>query len=125
MFRKYICWGAIAMLLAVALGAFGAHGLEGKIDANMLSAYETGVQYHIAHALGLLVIGLVADKLGESKRVSRAAMFIVAGIVLFSGSLYVMAVTDISMLGIITPFGGVSFMIGWGYLVAAVAGKRD
>ncbi|TNJ66725.1 DUF423 domain-containing protein [Paenibacillus hemerocallicola] len=123
MFRNYVRLGAAAMLLAVALGAFGAHGLKDKIDASMLSAYETGVQYHIAHALGLILIGLLADKLGESKWISRAGAFIVAGIVLFSGSLYIMAVTGIGKLGIITPFGGVAFLIGWACL-AAVAGKR-
>ncbi|MDF2713102.1 MAG: hypothetical protein K0R28_27 [Paenibacillus sp.] len=124
MFRKYVRLGAAAMLLAVALGAFGAHGLKDKIDAAMLSAYETGVQYHIAHALGLILIGLLADKTGESKWISRAGAFIVAGIVLFSGSLYVMAVTDIGKLGIITPFGGVAFLIGWACLAVAV-GKRS
>ncbi|GAA3402067.1 DUF423 domain-containing protein [Paenibacillus hodogayensis] len=120
MFRKYASWGAIAMLLAVALGAFGAHGLKDKIEANMLAAYETGVQYHIAHALGLIAIGLIADKLGESRTISRAAGFIVAGIILFSGSLYVMAVTGIGKLGIITPFGGVSFLVGWAMVAIAV-----
>lgn len=119
MLRKYVSWGAIAMLLAVALGAFGAHGLEDKLDANMMSAYQTGVQYHIAHALGLLVIGLAAGKLGESKWLSRAGLFTLIGIVLFSGSLYVMALTNITKLGIITPFGGVSFMAGWLFLALA------
>lgn len=123
MFRKLVLAGAVAMLLAVALGAFGAHGLKGKIGESMLSAYETGVQYHIAHALGLILIGLVADKLGESKWVFRAGAFLVAGMVLFSGSLYAMALTDIGKLGIITPFGGVSFLIGWACLAVAV-GRR-
>ncbi|PYI57213.1 DUF423 domain-containing protein [Paenibacillus flagellatus] len=123
MFRKYVGWGAVAMLLAVALGAFGAHGLKDKLDASMMSAYETGVQYHIAHALGLIALGLVADRLGESKWVARSGAFLAAGIVLFSGSLYVMAVTDIGKLGIITPFGGVAFLIGWGCLAAAVRRK--
>ncbi|MEF3302262.1 DUF423 domain-containing protein [Paenibacillus sp. GYB003] len=120
MLRTYASWGAVLMLLAVALGAFGAHGLKTKIDADLLAAYETGVHYHIAHALGLILIGLVADKLGESKLVRLSAAFIVAGIVLFSGSLYVMAVTDIRMLGIVTPFGGVSFLAGWALLAAGV-----
>lgn len=124
MLRKYVSWGAVAMLLAVALGAFGAHGLKDKIDASMLSAYETGVHYHIAHALGLMLIGLAADKLGESKHVSRAAGFIALGIVLFSGSLYLMAVTGIGMLGIITPFGGVSFIVGWAFLAIAARKSR-
>lgn len=119
MLRNYVSWGAIAMLLAVALGAFGAHGLEDKLADNLMSAYQTGVQYHIAHALGLIVIGLAAGKLGESKWLSRAGLFMWIGIVLFSGSLYVMAVTGITKLGIITPFGGVSFMLGWLFLALA------
>jgi len=122
--RKYASWGAVGMLLAVAIGAFGAHGLESKLDPEMMSAYETGVHYHIAHALGLLIIGLLGDRLSGSKWAARAGAFLTAGIVLFSGSLYVMAVTGISQLGIITPFGGVSFLIGWGCLAAAAMKSR-
>ncbi|MDF2725546.1 MAG: hypothetical protein K0Q59_5223 [Paenibacillus sp.] len=125
MVRNYIRWGAILMLLAVALGAFGAHMLDGRIDEDMLSAYKTGVQYHIAHALGLLIIGVLADKLGHAKRLSLAGLFIGIGIILFSGSLYVMALTGVRVLGAITPIGGVSFMIGWALLAAAAVGKRD
>lgn len=107
------------MLLAVALGAFGAHGLEGKIEERLLAAYETGVQYHIAHSLGLILIGVLSQRAGASKWLSRSVWLLAAGIVLFSGSLYVMALTGISKLGIITPFGGVAFLAGWACLAAA------
>jgi uncharacterized membrane protein YgdD (TMEM256/DUF423 family) len=119
MFRTYIALGAINMLLAVALGAFGAHGLEGRIEPNLMSAYETGVQYHQIHALGLLAIALAADRCREAKLVSWAGRLIMLGIVLFSGSLYVMALSGIGILGAITPFGGVSFLAGWACLAAA------
>lgn len=108
--------GAISMLLAVALGAFGAHGLEGKIEEHLLGAYETGVQYHIAHSLGLILIGVLSQRSLASKWLSRSAWLLAAGIVLFSGSLYVMALTGISKLGIITPIGGVAFLAGWACL---------
>lgn len=121
--HKFVAWGAIAMLLAVGIGAFGAHGLESRLDSGMMSAYETGVHYHIAHALGLLLIGIAADKARDSKKLRMAGYFLTAGIVLFSGSLYVMAITGIGILGAITPFGGVSFMIGWGFLAAAALQK--
>src|SRR4051812_11399473 len=116
MFRKYGALGSILALLAVALGAFGAHGLEGVIDDNLLSAFKTGVQYHMFHALGLLAIAIASEKLGESKALKWSARLITVGIVLFSGSLYVMAVTDIKPLGAITPFGGVAFLAGWALL---------
>lgn len=111
-------------LLAVALGAFGAHGLDGKIDDELLAAFKTGVQYHMFHALGLLAIAVAAEKLGESGALRWAARLLVAGIVLFAGSLYVMAVTDIRPLGIITPFGGVAFLAGWACLAAAFLKSR-
>ncbi|MFK7695997.1 DUF423 domain-containing protein [Paenibacillus sp. HJGM_3] len=124
MFRTYGALGSVLALLAVALGAFGAHGLDGKIDDELLAAFKTGVQYHMFHALGLLAIAVAAEKLGESGALRWAARLLVAGIVLFAGSLYVMAVTDIRPLGIITPFGGVAFLAGWACLAAAFLKSR-
>lgn len=124
MFRTYGALGSVLALLAVALGAFGAHGLDGKIDDELLAAFKTGVQYHMFHALGLLAIAIAAEKLGESGALRWAARLLVAGIVLFAGSLYVMAVTDIRPLGIITPFGGVAFLAGWACLAAAFLKSR-
>lgn len=120
MFRTYGALGSVLALLAVALGAFGAHGLEDVIDADLLAAFKTGVQYHMFHALGILAIAVLSEKLGESAAVRWAGRLLTLGIILFSGSLYVMAVTDIKPLGIITPFGGVAFMVGWAFLASAI-----
>ncbi|WP_054950310.1 DUF423 domain-containing protein [Numidum massiliense] len=120
--RLFLILGAFNMFLSVALGAFGAHGLEGKVSERMLANWQTGTQYHMAHALGLLLIALLAGKLSDSALVTAGGWFIVAGIVLFSGSLYVMALTNITKLGMITPIGGVSFLIGW--LLVMYAGIR-
>jgi uncharacterized membrane protein YgdD (TMEM256/DUF423 family) len=124
MFRTYGALGSVLALLAVALGAFGAHGLEDVIDDDLLSAFKTGVQYHMFHALGLLVLAIAADKQGETKALRWAARLLTIGIVLFSGSLYVMAVTDIRPLGAITPLGGVSFLAGWALLAKSFLNRK-
>jgi uncharacterized membrane protein YgdD (TMEM256/DUF423 family) len=124
MIRTYGVLGSLLALLAVAVGAFGAHGLENVIDADLLAAYKTGVQYHMFHALGLLALALVSDKLGETQALRWAGRLLTLGIVLFSGSLYVMAVTGIKPLGIITPFGGVSFLAGWAMFATAFLKHR-
>ncbi|QKG85476.1 DUF423 domain-containing protein [Kroppenstedtia pulmonis] len=111
--KGFILLGAINMFLSIALGAFGAHGLEGKVSERMIANWETGAHYHMAHALGLLFIGLFVDKIGSSPLVNTGGWLILAGIVLFAGSLYVMALTNITALGAITPIGGVSFLAGW------------
>lgn len=109
----FLLLGALAMALGVAIGAFGAHGLDGKISERMMSNYQTGVHYHMVHGLGLIAAGLFALKLGSSGLVNGAGWAFLAGIVLFSGSLYVMALTGITKLGAITPIGGVAFIVGW------------
>lgn len=106
-------------MLSVAIGAFGAHMLEDRISAHYLDIYETGVQYHMAHALGILLIAALGDKLHSRKLVSWAARLLLIGIVLFSGSLYVLAISGIDWLGAITPFGGVAFIAGWVCLALA------
>ena len=106
--------GAAALALAVILGAFGAHGLKDRLDAYSLSVYEKAVFYHFIHALGLLIVALM-PKAGYLTQTQAAWIcgLLSAGIVLFSGSLYVLAVTRISMLGAITPVGGLSFIAAW------------
>jgi uncharacterized membrane protein YgdD (TMEM256/DUF423 family) len=99
--------GAGLLALAVAMGAFGAHGLRGRIDDYSMTIYERAVFYHFVHALGVLIVSLLP------RPSSTAAWLLVTGIVLFSGSLYVLAVTGIRMLGAVTPFGGVAFIAGW------------
>ncbi|MGM9927039.1 MAG: DUF423 domain-containing protein [Bacillus sp. (in: firmicutes)] len=120
--KHFISLGAINAFLAVALGAFGAHMLEGRIPDNYLDTWETAVMYQMFHALGLLAVGLLAEKVGEMKSIKWAGWLLFVGIILFSGSLYVLSLTQISVLGAITPFGGVSFLAGW--VCVMVAAKR-
>jgi uncharacterized membrane protein YgdD (TMEM256/DUF423 family) len=109
--------GALALCLAVALGAFGAHGLKDRLDAYSMGVYEKAVFYHFIHAIGLLVtpilvkVGALAPQMGV-----RVCMLLAAGILLFSGSLYALAVSGHRVLGAVTPFGGVAFIAGWGLL---------
>lgn len=118
--KLFLSLGAIAAMLAVILGAFGAHALRAKVPADLLAVYNTGVQYHFWHALGLLAIGLIAINLRDSALLVWAGWLMLAGIVLFSGSLYVLAVTGVRSLGAITPFGGVAFIAAWALLAWAV-----
>ncbi len=119
---KYVKTGAIAGLLAVAVGAFGAHLLEGRISDHYLEIYNTGVQYHMFHAAGILLVAALADKLHSRKLAAWAFRLLLAGIVLFSGSLYTLAVTGIGVLGAITPLGGIAFIAGW--LCLALAARK-
>ncbi|MFD7522797.1 DUF423 domain-containing protein [Paenibacillus chitinolyticus] len=120
MMRLFMMLGSVNMFLAVALGAFGAHMLKTKISADMLAVYQTGVQYHMIHAVGLIAIGLAADRLTQNQPLVNASGWaIVIGIILFSGSLYVLSLSGIKVLGAITPFGGVAFLAGWVMLAIA------
>lgn len=120
MWKLFIILGALNAAVAVGFGAFGAHGLEGRISARLIEVYQTGVQYHIMHALGLLAIGMVAAHIGGSALIAWAGWLLFAGIIIFSGSLYTMAFTGIGWLGAITPIGGTAFIAGWILLVIAV-----
>jgi uncharacterized membrane protein YgdD (TMEM256/DUF423 family) len=102
---------AVFGFLGVALGAFGAHGLRGKIPENLLQAWHTGVLYHLIHAVALLALALYAKS--AAANVNVPAGLFSAGIVLFSGSLYAMALTGVTRLGVVTPFGGLAFLAGW------------
>ncbi|MDQ0218560.1 DUF423 domain-containing protein [Peribacillus cavernae] len=117
--KLFIILGAINAFIAVALGAFGAHALEGKVPDKYLETWKTGVTYEMFHAAGLMIIGLVSSKIsGPLMTWSGWLMFI--GIILFSGSLYILCVTQIKILGAITPLGGVSFLAAWVLLIIAV-----
>jgi uncharacterized membrane protein YgdD (TMEM256/DUF423 family) len=118
--RLFLAAGGLAALLAVALGAFGAHALKGRVPAETLAAWHTGVEYHFYHALGLLAVGLLAIQLPGSALVKWSGGVMLAGIVLFSGSLYALALSGERWLGALTPVGGVAFLVAWGLLVAAV-----
>ncbi|HUB78643.1 MAG TPA: DUF423 domain-containing protein [Bryobacteraceae bacterium] len=118
-------WSAIAavfLALAVGLGAFGAHGLKARLDANHLDIYKTAVLYHFLHALGLLIVS-VLPKTGtiSTGSANSVCWLLAAGILVFSGSLYALAVTGIGKLGAITPFGGVAFIAAWALLAWKLA----
>lgn len=117
--KLFLFIGSIFMALSVAIGAFGAHGLEPRLSEKMMKNYQTGVQYHMIHSVGLLAAGIIALKLTTSSLVTGAGWSFIIGIILFSGSLYTMALTGITKLGAITPFGGVAFIIGWILLAIA------
>jgi len=106
--------------LAVALGAFGAHGLKTMLTPQALAVWHTAVQYQMFHALALLIIGLLARFLPDARMLVWAVRSMIIGVVLFSGSLYVLALTGIGKLGMITPFGGIAFLLGWLFLLVAV-----
>lgn len=105
--------GSINAMLAVILGAFGSHGLRSRLSEEMLQVYQTGVQYHFYHAIGLILIGIAAFHLTGSAWLKISVWTMMAGIILFSGSLYILALTGIRWLGMITPLGGTAFIISW------------
>ena len=119
--KFFIIAGAINGLLSVALGAFGAHLLEGKVADKYLATWGTAVQYQMFHALALIAIGILMSSkvLGPIFTLNTAGYLILAGIVIFSGSLYVLSLTGISILGAVTPIGGVAFLAGWIMLIVA------
>ena len=117
--KPFLIIGAINAMLAVALGAFGAHGLEGKISEKYLEVWKTGVQYQMFHAMGLFVIAFLLNKFPQSSLLTASGWIMFAGIVLFSGSLYVLSTSGIKVLGAITPLGGVAFIVAWILIVVA------
>jgi len=119
--KIFLILGAINAMLAVALGAFGAHGLEGRISDKYLEVWKTGVTYQMFHATGLFVVAFLASRFPQSTLINASGWAMFIGIVLFSGSLYVLSTSGIKVLGAITPFGGVAFIIGWILLVIAAA----
>lgn len=111
--RFFLIAGALSAALAVVLGAFGAHGLRGRLPADLLAIYQTGCQYHVYHALGLLAVGLLGLHLPASTALRVSGWLMLAGTVLFSGSLYLLAITGQRWLGAVTPLGGVAFIVAW------------
>lgn len=117
----FIIVGAINAALAVALGAFGAHALKDRLSERYLAIWETAVQYQMFHAVGLVAIGILmsASLLGPSTVLNWAGYLLLAGIIIFSGSLYALSLSGIGILGAITPIGGVAFIVGWILLIVA------
>lgn len=111
--------GALAAL-AVLLGAFGAHGLKAQLAPDMMAVYQIAVQYHMWHALGLAVIGLAAAHWPHLTLLRRSGWLMVLGVVLFSGSLYILALTGINALGAVTPLGGLAFIAAWSMFAVAM-----
>jgi uncharacterized membrane protein YgdD (TMEM256/DUF423 family) len=116
--RTFLLVGAVAAFLAVTLGAFGAHGLRGRLSPEMLAVFETGVRYHMYHALALILVALVMGRM-SGWLIQTAGWCFVAGIVLFSGSLYALALSGVTILGAVTPIGGLAFLLGWACLAFA------
>jgi uncharacterized membrane protein YgdD (TMEM256/DUF423 family) len=114
--RTFLFLGALAGLLGVGFGAFGAHALRGRLSPEMLAVFETGVRYQMYHALALLLTSALAART-TGWLVTAAGWSFTAGIVLFSGSLYALALTGVTILGAVTPIGGVAFLLGWGLLL--------
>lgn len=123
MTKLFLVLGSVNALLAVLLGAFGAHILKARLSSEMMAVYQTANQYHFYHALGLLLIALFTFHLPESDLVRWSGWLMLAGIIIFSGSLYILSVGGISWLGAITPLGGTAFLISW--LLLTVAAFRD
>lgn len=113
MARVFLTLAALLAALAVMLGAFGAHGLKSKLSPDMLAVFQTAVQYHMWHALGLALVALAAIHWPQLNGLRWAGWSMIVGIILFSGSLYALALTNVKMLGAITPFGGLAFIVAW------------
>ena len=111
--KTFIVIGAVAMALGVILGAFGAHGLKNKLTPDLLAVYQTGVEYHLYHALGLILVGILAVQFPQVSGLKLGGWLLLAGILIFSGSLYVLAISGVRWLGAITPIGGLAFIAGW------------
>ena len=113
MTKRWISVGAFSAALSVILGAFGAHGLKGYLPPASLKAFETAVQYQFYHSLGLILVGIIIPAAKPSSTLVPVAWLMLAGILLFSGSLYILSLTGIRGIGIVTPFGGVAFILAW------------
>jgi uncharacterized membrane protein YgdD (TMEM256/DUF423 family) len=122
--QLFVLIGSLNALLGVALGAFGAHGLKSRDTPDLLAVWQTAVQYHLVHALGLLLIGILVQLMPESALVRQAGWALLTGVVLFSGSLYLLVLTGVRPLGAVTPLGGLAFIAGWALLALAAWGGK-
>lgn len=117
--RFFFLSGAVAALIAVALGAFGAHSLRTKLSPEMLAIFEVGVRYQMYHAFGLIAVAWAMARWPEANLTGAGWAFIF-GILIFSGSLYLLSITDVRWLGAITPIGGLAFLLGWAILIWSI-----
>jgi uncharacterized membrane protein YgdD (TMEM256/DUF423 family) len=111
--KLFLILGSANAMLAVILGAFGAHALKARLDESLLKVYHTGVEYHFYHALGLILIGIIALNIPVNIWLKNAGWMMLAGIFLFSGSLYLLSLLNMRWLGMITPIGGLLFILSW------------
>lgn len=116
--RQLTILAALNLMVAVGAGAFGAHGLKRMLTPELLAVWQTGVMYHLIHALGLFIIALLGARFG-SPLLSAAGIVMFVGIVLFSGSLYVLSLTGVHWLGAVTPIGGTAFLAAWAMVALA------
>ncbi|MBI3726713.1 MAG: DUF423 domain-containing protein [Burkholderiales bacterium] len=116
--RSFIATAATLMFIGVAAGAFGAHGLKQILSADMLAIWQTAVTYQMVHGLGMLALGIMLQQ-QDNPLLRKAAWAMLAGVIIFSGSLYALALTGVRILGAITPIGGVAFLAGWAMLAWA------
>ena len=114
--RTFLFFGSLLGFLGVVFGAFGAHALKSRLSADMLVVFETGVRYQMYHAFAILIVAAAIGRIGDANLLVLAGWFFVAGVVLFSGSLYALSLSGVGVLGAITPVGGLLFLIGWGCL---------
>ena len=119
MAKLFISLASLSGMIAVALGAFGAHALKGRLDAYALGVFETAVQYHFYHSLALLAVGIIALNQPQAALLRSSGWLFLTGIVIFSGSLYLLSISGIRWLGAVTPLGGLAFIAGWGCLAAS------
>ena len=119
MAKLFITLASLSGMLAVCFGAFGAHALRDRLDDYLMGVFETAVQYHFYHALALLAVGVIALNQPQTVMLKSAGWLFLTGTVIFSGSLYILALTGTKWLGAITPLGGLAFIAGWACLAAA------
>lgn len=111
--KSLLITGSIFMALAVGFGAFGAHIVQNMLTPERFDVYQTAVQYHFYHAIGLLILGVISMRMDESKWLKWSGYCMLTGILIFSGSLYILTLTDTGWLGMVTPLGGFAFILGW------------
>ncbi|MGI9287649.1 MAG: DUF423 domain-containing protein [Pseudomonadales bacterium] len=120
MAKFYLLAGGVLGFLAVAFGAFGAHGLKSRLTTDMLAVFQTGVTYHMSHALALLLTAALMLHWPQSAGLKWSAACFLMGVIVFSGSLYLLSLTGLRWLGAITPLGGLTLLLGWAAFVSAV-----
>jgi uncharacterized membrane protein YgdD (TMEM256/DUF423 family) len=118
MAKVFITLASLSGMLAVMLGAFGAHALKGRLDDYALGVFQTAVQYHFYHSFALLAVGILALSQPQTALLKSSGWLFLLGILIFSGSLYLLSITGVRWLGAVTPLGGLAFIAGWACLAA-------